>query len=124
MSWFFISLDACIDRCTGWYEAIPIENIKAETVAFAFYSGWIARFGVCETLTTDQGRQFESSLYTELAKLIGFKRIRSSPYHPAANGRIERYHRTLKSAIKCHADSDWVRVLTTVLFGASGYIQR
>jgi len=34
----------CIDRFTRWPEAM--ENQEAETVARAFYMGWIARFGV------------------------------------------------------------------------------
>lgn len=107
----------CIDRFTRWPEAIPLVDITAETVATAFYAGWIARFGVPDELVTDQGRQFESALFKDLLKYLGIKKIRTTPYNPAANGLIERWHRTLKAALKCHSSSNWVKALPTVLLG-------
>ncbi|KAK2578545.1 hypothetical protein KPH14_012574 [Odynerus spinipes] len=52
-----------------------------------------------------------------LANLIGAKRITTTTYHPASNGMIERWHRTLKTAIRCHTSSDWVYTLPSVLLG-------
>lgn len=107
----------CIDRYTRWIEIIPVVDITAETIAFAFYSGWISRFGIPLRITTDQGRQFESSLFTEFSNLLGIKRFRTTPYHPAANGLVERCHRTVKTAIKSHGGRNWTRILPTVLLG-------
>lgn len=107
----------CIDRYTSWPEVYPIPDIKAETIAETFYSGWVARFGAPEKIVTDQGRQFESKLFASLTNLLGICRIRTTPYHPQSNGKIERFHRTLKQSIKAHAKSDWVAVLTPVLLG-------
>ena len=50
----------CVDSFARWPEAIPLVDIKAETVGDAFFSGWIARFGTPATITTDRGAQFES----------------------------------------------------------------
>lgn len=95
-----------IDRFSRWPEAIPLKNITAQCVCRAFIDNWVARFGSPETITTDQGTQFESKMFTELRRIIGCNRIRTTPYHPSSNGLIERAHRTLKSAIMCHTNSE------------------
>lgn len=67
-----------VDRFTRWPEAVPLADMTADTVAQAICSSWIARFGVPEQITTDQGRQFESQLFRELARLTGSKHTRTT----------------------------------------------
>ena len=108
----------CIDRFTRWPEAIPLADITAETVARAFTSGWVARFGIPSTVSTDRGRQFESTLWMQLMYLLGCKRIRTTSYHPIANGIIERFHRQLKASLKAQrSPNHWVESLPLVLLG-------
>lgn len=107
----------CVDRYTRWPEAFPMVDQEAQTVARTFYDGWIARFGTPLRITTDQGRQFESKLFCALNNLIGSKHLRTTAYHPAANGMVERFHRQLKAAIRCHGSAKWTEILPTVLLG-------
>ena len=108
----------CIDHFTRWSEAIPIREITAETVAQAFLSGWIARYSMPSTITTDHGRQFESALWQQLMQLLGSKCIWTTCYHPIANGLIERFHRQLKASLKCSYNSaKWTDSLPLVLLG-------
>jgi transposase InsO family protein len=106
-----------IDRSTRWLEAVPLKSISAEEVAQAFLNGWVSRFGVPLHLITDRGSQFESRLFSELSKTLGFHRLRCSAYHPQSNGLLERIHRTLKNGLKCRIKSrmDWLIALPVVL---------
>lgn len=106
-----------IDRYTKWPEVVPLYNQEAETVARAFYSTWIARFGTPLRITTDQGRQFEANLFRCLNNMLGITHLRTTAYHPQSNGIIERFHRQLKAAIKCHQTNRWTDILPTVLLG-------
>ena len=108
----------CVDRFTRWPEAIPISDSTADTAAQAFVNGWVSRFGVPSTITTDRGQQFESNLWKQLMCLLGTKRIRTTAYHPIANGLVERFHRHLKGALKCLPDpTHWTKVLPLILLG-------
>lgn len=104
-----------VDRFTRWPEAWPLENMSAHAVAQTLTTNWIARFGVPDTITTDQGRQFESELFRSLFSTFGIQHSRTSPYHPQSNGMVERFHRTLKSALTAHESSQWSTKLPIVL---------
>ena len=109
-----------VDRFTRWPEAIPMVNATAECCARALLDQWISRFGVPSTIISDRGRQFESNLWTELMKIMACTRVRTTSYHPQANGMVERFHRQLKSSLKSRLEAAancWILVLPTVLLG-------
>ena len=107
----------CIDRFTRWPECFPVSDTTAETVASAFVAGWVAKFGTPLRITTDQGRQFESSLFRALSQLLGAHHIHTTAFHPESNGLLERWHRCLKAAIRCHTSPHWTETLPLILLG-------
>nr|VZI05690.1 unnamed protein product [Spirometra erinaceieuropaei] len=108
----------CVDRFTRWPEAIPLPDIAAPTVVKAFLSRWVAIFGAPSTITTDRGAQFESNLFQSLLSFLGCTRIRTTAYHPPANGMVERFHRQLKASLRAAADPEnWTDHLPLVLLG-------
>jgi transposase InsO family protein len=107
-----------VDHFTHWPEVIPIPDITADTMACALLTFWISRFGCSLTITTDQGRRFELQLFQSLAKMCGIQLSWTTAHHPVGNnGLVERFHRTLKAAIICHADQQWTEALPLVLLG-------
>jgi cleavage and polyadenylation specificity factor subunit 1 len=115
-SGFWYCLTA-IDRYTRWPEAAPLSDITAEAVAKAFVSVWVARFGCSQQITTDEGRQFEVRFFKTLATITGSSLTRTTAWHTASNGMVERLHRQLKAALMCHADEYWAKALPLVLLG-------
>ena len=90
------------------------------TVALTFVSGWVARFGVLSSVTTDRGRQFQLQLWTQLTQLLGCKHFQTTANHPIANRIMERFHRQLKASLKArHPSNHWVEALPLVLLSIS-----
>lgn len=95
----------CINRFSRWPEAISLAEISDESVARAFVSHWIAHFGVRTQITTDRGRLLEASMFRKLSRILGdHHHIRTTSYHPAFNGVVERFHRHLKSPSRASSD--------------------
>ena len=63
------------DYLSKWTESYAIPNQEARTVAQKLVDEFICRFGTPKTIHTDQGRNFESSLFQEVCNLLGIKRI-------------------------------------------------
>ena len=97
------------DYFTRWVEAYGIPDQQAETVAERIVHEFYSRFGVSLELHSDQGRQFESNLLQDVCKLLKIKKTRTTSYHPASNGLIERFNRTLARMIRSFAvkNTDW-----------------
>ena len=96
----------------------PSPDPTAATVAQAFVSGWIARFGVPSTITTDKGAQLESALFQHLLSLLGSCHTRTTSYYPQSNGLVERFHRHLKACLRASVQpASWVSNLPIALLG-------
>jgi transposase InsO family protein len=107
-----------IDRTSRWPEAVPLSNITAERCADAFVEGWVSRFGVPETVTTDRGTQFTSATWGCLARTLGFSHVMTSSYHPQANGMVERLHRQIKESLKARGcGTAWAAHIPWVMLG-------
>jgi putative transposase len=48
-------------------------------------------------IISDNGPQFIAKDFKEFIRLTGMTHVRTSPYYPQSNGKIERWHKTIKS---------------------------
>lgn len=89
-----VSFDA-IDDHSRWPES-KLYYAREEKNAIHFLHYLVARspFRI-RVVRTDRGREF-SKKFTEACKILGIEHIRNKGYSPENNGKIERWHRTLR----------------------------
>ena len=88
-----------IDAFSNWVEAVPLIKTEASDVATAFISSWVSRFGAPERLISDQGPNVSGELIKAICDILGVKKIRTTPFHPQGNGKVERVIGTVKSLL-------------------------
>ena len=97
------------DYFSKWVEFYPTPCHTAAVIAKCVLN-WISRFGCPRRIHTDQGREFESMLVTQLCKLYAIDKTRTTPYAPWSDGMVERTNRTIKAMLRCFTtpgDGDW-----------------
>lgn len=82
----------------------------AQIVADKLVTEFICRYGTPLRIHTDQGREFESKLFTHLCRLLEIEKSRTTPYRPQSDGMIERFNRTLQQMLAMFVNEnhdDW-----------------
>ena len=99
-----------IDMLTGYTIAVAIPDKRAETVCQAYRDHVYCVFGGSSRILTDNGTEFRSKEMKQICSELEIKQVFSPVYTPQANGRLEGWHRFLKSCIAKHirgTDVEW-----------------
>ena len=107
-----------VDYATRYPEAVALSSIETEAVAEALVCIF-SRVGVPKEILTDMGSQFTSALMKEVSRLLSFKQLVTSPYHPICNGLVERFNGTLKKMLTrmcAERPKDWDKYIDPLLF--------
>ena len=89
---FILSWDLKVDMAGG-----SLEDVVQQAVDFTGLTD--VPLEDRTVLLSDNGAGYISQQFNEYLRLVGIKHITASPFHPQTNGKIERYHRTLKDEI-------------------------
>lgn len=92
-----------VDDLTRFVEFTPVPDQTAETIARALYEDILSRYTIPRSLVTDNGSNFVGSVFKSVCKLLGVKKLRTTPYHPQGN-LVERQHSTLGNYLRNFID--------------------
>ena len=91
---------------TKWAEVFALSNQRATTCGKVLVRNWIGRFGVPDSIHSDNGRNFESKIFSEMCQLLSVNKTRTSACHPEGNGQVENLHKTLRSMLKARVEDN------------------
>ena len=100
-----------VDFASRYPEAVALKGIEAERVAEALVD-MFCRLGVPSEMLTDMGTQFTSELMAETSRLLSFRQLTTTPYHPMCNGLVDRFNGSLKQMLRMlctERPKDWDR---------------
>jgi transposase InsO family protein len=124
-------LDGCSRSLVHWEIRETMKESEVETI---LQRARECHLGVTPRIITDNGPQFIARDFKEFIRLCGMTHVRTSPYYPQANGKIERWHKSLKTeCIRPHTPlsledarrivARWITYYNTVrLHSAIGYV--
>ena len=98
------------DHFSKWAHAWALPNQLVLTVADAVMTDFFMVFGLPRQIHTDQGPNFESHLFSQMCRMLGIEKTRTTPYRPQSDGHVERYNRTLQQMLKAYVNDnrdDW-----------------
>ena len=107
-----------VDYFTKWAEAEALANIWDVDVKKFIWKNIITRFGVLNTLISDNGMQFDSRVFCDSCRDLGIINRYSTPAYPQSNGQAEAVNKTILNGLKRRLDDakgNWAEELPNVL---------
>ena len=86
-------LDGCSRSIVHWEIRATMTEVDVEQI---IQRGRERFPGVTPRIISDNGPQFIAKDFKEFIRVCGMTHVKTSPYYPQSNGKIERFHRTIK----------------------------
>ncbi|XP_022159344.1 uncharacterized protein K02A2.6-like [Momordica charantia] len=108
-----------VDYFTKRAEAEALSTITKARITAFIWTSIVYRFGIPNTIVTDNGKQFDNVKFKDFCSKLGISHLCSSPAHPKANGQVEAINKIIKWGLKLRLDARkrrWVEELPEVLW--------
>ena len=99
-----------IDYFSRFIEVIRLKSTTSRAIIEALKSVF-SRYGIPETIMSDNGPQYSSNEFKVFAKKYNFSHVTSSPLFPQSNGQVEHAVQTVKRLLK-RSDDPYMALLT------------
>ncbi|XP_028173660.1 uncharacterized protein LOC114362443 [Ostrinia furnacalis] len=93
-----VHLLVIVDAFTKYVNLTPVRSTKSKA-SIKVFRHYFSLFGIPTRLITDRGTSFTSRKFKSFVDGHGIKHIMNSVATPRANGQVERYNRTILSAL-------------------------
>jgi transposase InsO family protein len=118
----FSHLLVAIDKFSKWIEVRPLTSIRSEQ-AVAFFTNIIHRFGVPNSIITDNGTQFTGKKFLDFCEDHHIRVDWAAVAHPMMNGQVERANGMILQGLKPRIYNDlnkfgkrWMKELPSVVW--------
>ena len=93
----FYYLCSVLDGCSRYIVHHEIrESMKESDVEMVLQRAKEKYPAARPRIISDNGPQFIAKDFKEFIRISGMTHVRTSPYYPQSNGKLERWHKTLK----------------------------
>jgi hypothetical protein len=103
-----------IDHFTKFVEAFTNHDQSPQTCARIYATHTVKRHSSNYKLVTDEGASFMFTFFSEKCKVLEGQMSRTSSYHQASNGTLQRWHKALYDGMSHYVNSsnwNWDLVL-------------
>jgi transposase InsO family protein len=95
----YTHLLVAIDKFSKWVDVRPITNLRAEQ-AVTFFTDIVYRFGMPNSIITDNGSQFTGRKFLEFCNKYHIRMGWAAVAHPQTNGQVERANGMILQGLK------------------------
>ena len=89
-----------VDYYSNFIEVSPLQHDTRTSTIVKQMKASIARYGIMDTLVSDNGPQFSSQEFKQFVDSYNIKHVTSSPLYQQSNGLAERAIQTVKNLTK------------------------